>query len=82
MTLNRIILKKNTRGSDYLETLISNHLGNEIVVPCDQILETMKIIDNQNTFKHGTATVHIKFTKDGKSLNDHLINYFRALKNK
>jgi len=35
---------------------------------------------SETTFTYGSATVYVKFSKNGKSLDDLLISYFKNLK--
>ena len=63
-----------------MKLLGENYLDHEVhltEVPVVEIEEEMATVP---TFTHEDATVHLKFSKNGKSLDDLLINYFKSLK--
>ena len=68
------------QGCDYLENLGEKHLNEEMHLVEMLLPEIEEEIATVTAFIYKGATVHVKFTKEGKSLDDLLINYFKSLK--
>lgn len=63
-----------------MEFLGESYLENEILLTEVPVVEVEEKTAVEPTFTHESATVHLKFSKNGKTLDDLLINYFKNLK--
>jgi len=63
-----------------LELLGENYLDHKISLTEAPVIEAEEKTIIFPTFTHEGATVHLKFSKNGKTLDDLLINYFKSLK--
>jgi hypothetical protein len=53
--------------------------SNAIKTPQDNQLNPKQDTKNGTSFTHAGVTVHVKFSEEGKGLNELLVNYFKSL---